>query len=245
MNRPKTQYVTLLAGAAVAVVFIVADLRATSHPAATLSGNGKPVVATSSASAPTPSAAGGGTTIITLSASPSAPASAAAGATATDAAAAQVYDYSGHVKGGGASVAVSIYAGKAIAYVCGGKFEAWLTGTASNGTLSLTGKYGASLTGTYIQTAAWGSVSGAGHQWTFNVPVVHSPSGLYRAYAKNHQVQATWIVTPDGSQIGSVDNGGDPATANPVGALDLSTLTSTLPDGTAVTAAPLDASTGE
>jgi hypothetical protein len=237
VRRPKPQYLTLLAGAAVAVVFLVADLRATSHQAAAPSGSSKTVAATGSTPTPAPS-----TTTITLTNTNTA-ASSSAGANSGSTAAALVHNYGGHVVGRAASLAISIYAGKAVAYVCGGQFEVWLTGTASNGTVTLTGRYGATLTATYDQTTARGSVTGAGHQWTFHIPVIHGQSGLYRAYAKSHQVQATWIVLPDGSQIGSVDNGGDTATANPVGALDLSTLTSTLPDGTAVTAAPLDAST--
>jgi serine/threonine-protein kinase len=240
VRRPKTQYLTLLSGAAVAVVFLVADLRATPN-AVPVSGSGKSVAATKgSTAAPTPSPAGTSTTVqVTLTPS-TAPTS-----TAASAAAAVTNDYAGHVIGRGASVAISIYGGKVVAYVCGGKFEAWLTGTASNGTLTLTGRYGATLNATYDQSTAHGSATGAGHQWTFTIPAVHSPSGLYRAYAKSHRVQATWVVLPDGSQIGSVDNGGDAATAIPVGALDLSTLTSTLPDGTAVTATPLNAATGE
>jgi hypothetical protein len=41
-------------------------------------------------------------------------------------------NYAGEVKGGGASVAISIHRGQAIAYVCNGSvIEAWLKGTAA------------------------------------------------------------------------------------------------------------------
>jgi hypothetical protein len=47
------------------------------------------------------------------------------------------------------TVAVAEDGGKAVAYVCGGKIEAWLDGSAAGGTLSLRSKSGRStLTGT-------------------------------------------------------------------------------------------------
>ncbi|MFD0634989.1 hypothetical protein ACFQ9X_29095 [Catenulispora yoronensis] len=102
--------------------------------------------------------------------------------TATSPPNAAVHDYAGRVDGGGASLAISIYEGKAIAYVCGGTFEVWFTGTAKNGHLALTGRYGATLTATYDAQGTHGRVVGSGRHWTFTAPPVKAPSGLYRAY---------------------------------------------------------------
>jgi hypothetical protein len=55
--------------------------------------------------------------------------------------------YAGRVRGGGASVAVSILGGQAIAYLCNGSVtEAWLKGTAAGGKLTMAGKNRARLT---------------------------------------------------------------------------------------------------
>jgi serine/threonine-protein kinase len=155
-----------------------------------------------------------------------------------------VHDYAGKVDGGGASLAISIYDGKAIAYVCGGSFEVWFTGTAKDGKLALSSRYGATLTATYDAGGVHGLVVGSGRHWTFTSPTVKSPSGLYRAYTKKQgvKVQATWIVLPDGSQTGAEDAGGDTATAAPVAPIDFGSGTAVLPGGQTVQPTRIDGS---
>src|SRR5438445_4909829 len=72
-------------------------------------------------------------------------------------------DYAGRVDGGGASVAVSVRDGHAIAYVCDGKkTEAWLQGATTGGKLDLKDTKGATLTGSYDATTVTGTVVAGG-----------------------------------------------------------------------------------
>jgi serine/threonine-protein kinase len=135
--------------------------------------------------------------------------------TQTLAAAAQV-TYAGKVNSGGATIAIAVTGGKVVAYVCDGRSaEAWLQGSAQNGQLVLTGAGNASLTGTYRDGVASGSVSATGKQFAFSVKSVKPPSGLYRAAAnvRNAQVVGGWIVLEDGTQVGvlRVGNATQPA----------------------------------
>lgn len=252
MRKIKGPYSTLLAGAILAAVLLTLDVRATPGrnvaqqltPSAgtTLSGS---TGASSSLSPLSPPASSGATG---ATAPPGAPATSPTSATgpATPPPDPAVHDYAGRVDGGGASLAVSVYDGKAIAYVCGGTFEVWFTGTAKDGKLALTGRYGATLTGTYTAGSAHGRVTGSGRHWTFTSPAVKAPSGLYRAYTtyRGVKVQATWIVLPDGSQTGAEDAGGDTATAAPVGPIDFGTGNAVLPGGPTVQPSRIDGSQG-
>jgi serine/threonine-protein kinase len=152
--------------------------------------------------------------------------------------------YAGRVIGGGGTIAIAVRDGRAIAYLCDGKrLEAWLSGTASGGTLALTGAKGARLDGTLANGVASGTVQAAGREFRFSVGVVKAPSGLYRASAKvrNATVVAGWIRLPDGSYVGAYTaDGGEPA---PAPALDPATRTATL-DGTTLAATPIDGETG-
>jgi hypothetical protein len=123
-------------------------------------------------------------------------------------------DYVSQVNGGGASVAISVHAGKAVAYVCNGHaVAAWLRGTAKGGKLELTGKNGARLDVSYRTGKASGSITADGTKYSFSAPLVHSSSsghrrpGLYEATAMVHGVpiKAGWVVLPNGSQVGSVE----------------------------------------
>jgi hypothetical protein len=252
MNRIRAPYLTLLAGAILAAVLLGLDVRATpsQNVAQRLGSVGTvgtlpvatPTGSTSSAAAPgsgaTPS--GSFTVIGSVPSSPAAPAATSTAATPNPA----VHDYAGRVDGGSPSLAISIYEGKAIAYVCGGGYEVWFTGTAQGGKLALSSRYGAALTGSYDTTGVHGLVVGSGHHWTFTAPTVKAPSGLYRAYTKKEGVklQATWIVLPDGSQTGAEDAGGDTATAAPVGPINFSTGSAVLTDGQAVQPVRIDGS---
>jgi hypothetical protein len=123
-------------------------------------------------------------------------------------------DYVSQVKGGGAAVAISVHAGKAVAYVCNGHaVAAWLRGTAKAGKLELTGKNGARLDVSYRTGKATGSIMADGTKYNFSAPLVrrgssgHRPPGLYEATATVHgvKIKAGWVVLPGGGQVGSVE----------------------------------------
>jgi hypothetical protein len=111
--------------------------------------------------------------------------------------------YAGTVDGGAAGLAIAISNGKALAYVCDGKrVEAWLSGTAQNGELALTGKKG-SLSATYANGVATGTVKAGTKTWHFTIKIAAPPSGLYRTAANvRSQLDASWAVVPpqDGLQ---------------------------------------------
>jgi serine/threonine-protein kinase len=149
--------------------------------------------------------------------------------------------YAGNVGGGGASIAIAVKDGKAIAYLCdGASAEAWLQGTGTDGQLKLTGADGASLNATYANGTATGTVAAVGRQWTFAVASVAPPSGLYRANATvaNAQIVGGWIVLADGTQVGTTRKGGVIAkaptlnTANQSAVLDGETVAVDIVDGT-------------
>ncbi|WP_410673879.1 hypothetical protein [Amycolatopsis sp. cmx-4-68] len=149
-------------------------------------------------------------------------------------------DYAGRVTGGGASVAVSVRDGHAIAYVCDGKkVEAWLQGVTAGGKLDLKGAKNASLTGRFDATAVTGTVTAAGKTWQFTAPSAKKPAGLYRAApkVKGKTAKVGWIVLPDGSQVGILTTDEDSAVAP---ALDAAAGTATV-DGAPV---PAEAVTG-
>jgi hypothetical protein len=117
--------------------------------------------------------------------------------------------YAGRVGGGGGSVAVSIHGSQVIAYVCNGStVEAWLKGTANGGRLTMTGKNRARLTAKYSAGKVTGDVVAHGTDYSFAVPIVNKPSGLYRATAvvRGATVKAGWIVLPDGTQVGAFED---------------------------------------
>jgi len=223
----KTPYLTLLTGAALGVVLLVASMLATPKAPAAPVAAATPAPAASAAqpssAAPTP----------TATAVANVPAKA---------------NYAGEVKGGGASVAISIHHGQAIAYVCNGSvIEAWLKGTAANGHLTMTGKGHARLSATYRTNRAVGHVIAHGVRYTFSAPAVHKPSGLYQAIAvvRGAKIKAGWIVLPDGTQVGSLEPDANAAapTAKPAPALDVTT--GTAQDGdTVLVATPISGVTG-
>jgi hypothetical protein len=129
-------------------------------------------------------------------------------------------DYVAQVNGGGAAVAISVHAGKAVAYVCNGHaVAAWLRGTAAAGKLDLTGKNGARLDVSYRTEKATGYIMADGTKYTFSAPLVHRvssghrPPGLYEAtgMVDGVSIKAGWVVLPGGGQVGSVEY--DPSSA--------------------------------
>lgn len=131
--------------------------------------------------------------------------------------------YVGYVDGGGASVAVIVTGDEAIAYVCdGASVEAWLSGSAEDGRLDLTGERG-TLTGTLGDQQASGEAVADGITWTFTVEEVAPPEGLYRfadTIAGGAEVVGGWIVLPDGTQVGAVNVDGE---TGPASEIDLDT----------------------
>jgi hypothetical protein len=222
----KTPYITLLVGAALGGVLLVASMLATPKAPASPIAAATPAPASS---APAQSA----------SASPTATVVANVPARA---------NYAGEVNGGGASVAISIHHGQAIAYVCNGSvIEAWLKGTAANGHLTMTGKGHARLTATYRTKRAVGHVVAHGVRYTFSAPAVHKPSGLYRAIAvvRGAKIKAGWIVLPDGTQVGSLEPNADAAAPSAKRAPMLDVTTGTAHDGnTVLVATPISGVTG-
>ncbi|MEU8079630.1 hypothetical protein AB0B31_29815 [Catellatospora citrea] len=214
---------TLLAGLALAAVLITVNLTVTAR------------------GGDDPDPAGFGAAPATSAPAESAPPPASPSAEASPAAvpAAKVNaTWAGTVDGGGATIAISVTDGVAVAYLCDGKkAEVWLQGTAAAGKLSLTGKNGATLVGTFGGGKATGTVTASGRKWTFTVKAVAKPSGLYRATAtvRNAKVVGGWIVLPDGSQVGVVTVDDVP---QPAPAIDPATGAVTV-DGAALTAEPV------
>ena len=179
-------------------------------PATTSATTSAPAPATTSAPAPA-------TTSVTVPAT--APATApgtvpAATASVPKADVPSKADYVARTDSGGAAVAISVHAGKAVAYMCNGHaVAAWLKGTAKAGKLELTGKNGARLDVSYRTGKATGSIMADGTKYSFSAPLVHRgssghrPPGLYEATATVHgvKIKAGWVVLPGGSQVGSVE----------------------------------------
>ena len=224
--KRNTPLITLLTGAALGIVLLVASMLATPS---------KAPAGYAGAATPTPASAA---TVASSSAAAS-PTAAASSSSATASANAQFRaDYAGRVKGGiHASVAISIHGTQAVAYACNGSsVEAWLSGTASGGRLALTGKNGAVLTGNYDSRRAFGNVSADGITYAFSVYTVKKPSGLYRATAdvRGAKIKAGWIVLPDGTEVGSLESNADSAAPSATAAPPLNVTTGTAQDGNTV-----------
>ncbi|BCJ46658.1 hypothetical protein GCM10010168_38190 [Actinoplanes ianthinogenes] len=149
----------------------------------------------------------------------------------------------GYVQDDAGTLALSIRDGKAIAYVCDGdRVEAWLRGTAQNGRLRLTGKNGAKIVGTFDARSAAGDLTILGKTHGFTLRTVTKPSGLYRASARvrGAKVEGSWIVLPDGRQVGVLTNG---KAIGPAPELDVTNRTTTV-DGTRVPVDAVDADSG-
>jgi len=234
--RRNTPLITLLTGAALGVVLLVASMLA--DP------SGKPASYSAAAAAATtaPPAA-----TETAPAAPSSPAPAAPSPTAVTTAPVKA-TYAGRVGGGGGSVAVSIHGSQAIAYVCNGStVEAWFKGTAVNGVLIMTGKNHSHFSAIYDFGKVTGDVLAHGTDYSFSVPVVTKPSGLYRATAvvRGATIKAGWIVLSDGTQVGSLEPASDSSapSANEAPVLDVTTGTAQA-GNLVLHAVPVDGVTG-
>ena len=219
--KRNTPLITLLTGAALGVVLLVASMLA--DP------SGKPASYSAAAAASTSPPATPAAPATSAPAAPSSPAPAAPSPTAVTTAPVKA-TYAGRVGGGGGSVAVSIHGSQAIAYVCNGStVEAWFKGTAANGVLIMTGKNHSHFSAIYDFGKVTGDVLAHGTDYSFSVPVVTKPSGLYRATAvvRGATIKAGWIVLSDGTQVGSLEPASDSSapSANEAPVLDVATGT--------------------
>ena len=234
--KRNTPLITLLTGAVLGVVLLVASLLATP--------SGTPVnysAAAASSAAPSSAAASSPAPAESSPATSAAPAesSEAPGPSSAESEAPEPTrttptraDFAGRVGGGGGSVAVAVHGDKAIAYVCNGStVEGWMRGKVENGKLTLTGKNNTHLTASIHTSKVTGDVEAHGTDYSFSVSTVSKSSskssGLYQATAvvQGKTIKAGWIVLGDGTQIGSVET--DELAENAVTApkLDVATMT--------------------
>jgi|SRR5690349_18722452 hypothetical protein len=214
--KRNTPLITLLVGAALGVVLLVATMLAAPSSAPL---NYSAAAASSAAPAPAESSEA-------PEQSPAAAPSPAPTRTTPTA------DFTGRVGGGGGSVAVAVHGDKAIAYVCNGStVEGWMRGKVDGDKLVLTGKNQTHLTASYHAGKVTGDVEAHGTDYSFSVPTVSKStsksSGLYQATAvvQGKTIKAGWIVLGDGTQIGSLetDESGENAVTAPK--LDVATMT--------------------
>ena len=178
-----------------------------------------------------------------VAAAPSEPAVAAPESAPAAAPAVAEKAYTGRSSGNEVTVAIAVKNGKAVAYACDGKkIEAWLEGTLTGDTLSLSGKT-SSLTGTLDEKATFGTITVDGKEWPFSAKGVSSPAGLYegRGVLRGVAARVGWIVDDNGNVTGGAKVGDEQQPAPPLpnpapGSLpvDGGTLTVTALDGNAV-----------
>ncbi|MFD0362459.1 hypothetical protein ACFQZZ_13515 [Nocardia sp. GCM10030253] len=127
-------------------------------------------------------------------------------------------DYIGTIpvqSGGTITLSITVQGDKATAYACDGKsIESWLQGSATNGSLRLTGKNDARLEGGFDGRAVNGTLWIGGKQWGFTAAPVQPPAGLY-VYSEGGQRQS-WIVDANGGVTGvqrAADGSTSPAPA--------------------------------
>jgi hypothetical protein len=239
--KRNTPLITLLTGAALGVVLLIASMLQT------------PVKAPASYSATaSPSAASPASSAPAAPASSPAPASASASPTATPYAAGPVRaNYASKVEGGGATIAITVHDGQVIVYICNGStLDEWFSGPiGSDGKIKLTGKNNATLDAAYGVGEMTGDATAHGTDFNFSAGAVSKSSGagLYRATADvgGTTAKAGWIVLGDGTKIGSLEPDSTSATPSAVSAppLDLASRTATY-KGTVLHAVPVNGVTG-
>jgi hypothetical protein len=239
--KSNTPLVTLLTGAALGVVLLIAAMLQTPVKApASYSATASPSAISPASSAP--------------AAAPSSPApvSASASPTATPYSAGPARaNYASKVQGGGATIAISVHDGQVIVYICNGStLDEWFSGPiSSTGKITLTGKNNATLDASYGVGEMTGSAVAHGTDFNFSAGAVSKSSGagLYRATADvgGTTAKAGWIVLGDGTKIGSVEPDSTSATPSAVAAppLDLASRTATY-KGAVLHAVPVNGVTG-
>ncbi|WP_330253812.1 hypothetical protein OG874_04210 [Nocardia sp. NBC_00565] len=109
---------------------------------------------------------------------------------------------------------ITVAGDKATAYACDGKaIESWLQGSATNGSLQLTGKNDAELTGAFNGKTVQGILRIGGKQWDYTAAPVQPPAGLY-VYS-DAGTRQSWIVDANGGVTG-VQRNPDGSTASAV-----------------------------
>ncbi|BEL04230.1 hypothetical protein Q0Z83_024210 [Actinoplanes sichuanensis] len=151
--------------------------------------------------------------------------------------------YAAHLVEDAGTLYLAVRDGTAIAYLCDGeRVEAWFAGTADAGELDLTSKKGDTLSGTYDADAARGSVTVGDDTTEFTLPPAGGRAGLFRSLTRVNgaRVKGSWIVLPDGRQVGvvTVDEAAEPAPQ-----LDLTTETAVI-GGVAVDTTRIDVESG-
>ena len=179
--------------------------------------------------------------VASAAAAPSEPAVAAPAPAAPAPAAPAVAEkaYTGRSSGNEVTVAIAVKNGKAVAYACDGKkIEAWLEGTVTGDTLSLSGKT-SNLTGTLDDKATFGTITVDGKEWPFSAKGVSSPAGLYegRGTLAGVATRVGWIVEDNGNVTGVRSANG---TREPAPPLDPANPGATTIDGTPVAVTALD-----
>ncbi|MFD3705244.1 hypothetical protein ACFWUP_19060 [Nocardia sp. NPDC058658] len=113
-------------------------------------------------------------------------------------------DYVGTIglaSGGTMTVSITVEGDKAVAYACdGANVESWSQGSASGGTLQLTGKNDAKLDGRLEEAAVKGTLTIGAKQWAFTAQPVQAPAGLY--VYESGGVRQSWIVDGGGQVTG-------------------------------------------
>jgi serine/threonine-protein kinase len=239
--KRNTPLITLLTGAALGVVLLIASmLQAPVKAPASYSATASPSATSPASSAPA------------APPSSTAPASASASPTATPYSAGPARaNYASKVQGGGATIAISVHDGQVIVYICNGStLDEWFSGPiSSNGKVTLTGKNNATLDASYGVGEMTGSAVAHGTNFNFSAGAVSKSSGagLYRATADvgGTTAKAGWIVLGDGTKIGSLEPDSTSAAPSAVGApaLDLASRTATY-KGTVLHAVPVNGVTG-
>ena len=231
--KRNTPLITLLTGAVLGVVLLVATMLATPSSAplnysAAAASSAAPAESATSAESPTPaeSATPAESSEAPEQSPAAAPSPAPTRTTPTRA------DFAGRVGGGGGSVAVAVHGDKAVAYVCNGStVEGWMRGKVENGKLTLTGKNNTHLTASIHTSTVTGDVEAHGTDYSFSVSTVSKSSGkssgLYQATAvvQGKTIKAGWIVLGDGTQLGSVETGESGENAVTAPKLDVATMT--------------------
>lgn len=136
-------------------------------------------------------------------------------------------------------MAIAVNGDRAAAYLCDGhSVEAWLQGTVTGTSMTLSGRGGAGLTGSVNGDALFGSLNAAGQSPVpFSAAVSKPPAGVfqYRKEVNGLATRVGWVVLPDGSEAGIVDSG---TTRSPAPWLDPATGAFTA-DGATSTASPV------
>lgn len=113
--------------------------------------------------------------------------------------------YAGRTADRRATIAIAVLNGRAAGYFCDGRsIEAWLTGTASGGVVTLRSKAGDTVRAQLTDGSLAGTIQVAGRTLSFDADAAKAPAGVYRGRGSAGGATTTigWIILPDGSQVG-------------------------------------------